>query len=158
MITFTERHWNKIAITGPNDCWIWTGSCDSRGYGQIRVSRNYAPRVTRVMLAWVDGIEIPDKDTFVLHSCDIPSCVNPMHLRWGSHKENVRDAVGRKRYKNNFNMQGETHWRAKLAENDVIEIRNRHNNGEKKRALSNEYGVSFQTISHIVNRVTWTHI
>jgi len=110
------------------------------------------------MLAWSDGIEIPDKEIFVLHNCDNPPCVNPLHLKWGSHRDNMNDAMEKRRFKNNFNMQGETHWRAKLAENDVIEIRKRHDNGEKKRSLSNEYGVSFQTISHIVNRVTWTHI
>lgn len=154
----TQKQWSKVIIPGPNDCWIWTGACDGRGYGQIRVSRTQLVRVARLMLAWSDGIEIPDKEIFVLHNCDNPPCVNPLHLKWGSHRDNMNDAMEKRRFKNNFNMQGETHWRAKLAENDVIEIRKRHDNGEKKRSLSNEYGVSFQTISHIVNRVTWTHI
>lgn len=156
MITLTEKHWNKIEITGPDSCWEWTGSQAPGGYGQVRV-KNKLYRVTRIMLAWVDGIEIPDRNVFILHSCDNPPCVNPLHLRWGTHKENVKDALGRKRYKNNFKA-GEKHRAAKLKAADVLRIRELYAGGASIRELENEYGVTFQSIWNIVNRKTWVKV
>ena len=27
--------WSKVLISGPNDCWLWTGTKVEDGYGQI---------------------------------------------------------------------------------------------------------------------------
>lgn len=35
----------------------------------------------------------------ILHSCDNPECVNPRHMRWGTHSENLKEAVTRGRWK-----------------------------------------------------------
>jgi group I intron endonuclease len=48
--------------------------------------------------------------------------------------------------------------RAKLNENDVIEIRKRLHDGEKVSAIAKEYKVSWTTISYIRDRKNWTHI
>ena len=44
--------------------------------------------------------EIPD-GLLVLHSCDTPPCVNPAHLRIGTHAENVKDLYSRGRHRTN---------------------------------------------------------
>lgn len=36
-------------------------------------------------------------EQLVLHSCDVPNCVNPRHLRIGTHKDNASDRVFRDR-------------------------------------------------------------
>ena len=63
----------------------------------------------------------------VRHDCDTPRCVNPAHLRLGTHKDNVRDMVNRRRaawQKPGF-PRGEASRFAKLCELDVIRLRRR---------------------------------
>ena len=35
---------------------------------------------------------------FVLHNCDNPKCINPLHLRAGTAADNMRDCVSRQRH------------------------------------------------------------
>lgn len=53
---------------------------------------------------------------------------------------------------------GSSHWRSKLNEDDVIEIRNLFNSGLSKNKISIKFGISPMTINQIVNRKTWRHI
>ena len=77
------------------DCFEWRGKRTRRGYGRIMINAKelYAHRV---MMAVKTGSEIP-LGMCVLHSCDNPSCINPEHLRIGTHKENSEDMIKRGR-------------------------------------------------------------
>jgi HNH endonuclease len=75
-----------------NGCHLWMRG-KSKGYGLVDVfDRTW--KAHRV--AWMAHHEtfLP-RGAFVLHSCDTPSCVNPLHLRVGTHRENMDDRIAR---------------------------------------------------------------
>lgn len=73
-------------------CWLWTGSKYRNGYGWLKVfGKNRSAH--RYSYELHKG-EIPE-GLEVLHSCDVKHCVNPNHLRVGSHSENMKDAADR---------------------------------------------------------------
>jgi DNA invertase Pin-like site-specific DNA recombinase len=90
---------------------------------------------------------------FVLHSCDNPPCCNPAHLRAGTQKENIEDAVERDRL-----ARGRALPQAKLTEAAVREIRRRSGEGRSQRAVAAEFGVSHDTVGKILRGKRWTHV
>lgn len=92
-----EQHefWSRVAIKG--DCWEWTGSKTRTGYGQLYYQGG-TRRATHVALE-LDGRPRPFKEACARHHCDNPSCVNPEHLAWGTHQENMQDAIKRNRFR-----------------------------------------------------------
>ena len=92
----TVRFWQKTEKDA-SGCILWIGGKrDRRGYGSFSIGGvNY--RAHRVSYTWAHG-EIP-KGKVILHLCDIPSCVNPLHLKMGTQKENVQDMIRKGRHK-----------------------------------------------------------
>lgn len=87
-----ERFWSKVNKT--DGCWIWTAYRDDKGYGCFGF-RGKVWKAHRVAYELATG-PIPT-GAHILHSCDNPSCVNPEHLRAGTHADNMRDKVARGR-------------------------------------------------------------
>lgn len=150
-----DRFWPKVE-KGP-DCWDWTGSRDSSGYGNMGIgSRTDGTRATisTHRLSWEIHVGPIPKNLHVLHECDNPSCVRPSHLWLGTHKENVEDS----RLKGRRNRPiGEKNGRVKLNEADVLAIRN---DSRIARLVADDYGVCKSSIWDIRSgrRGLWSHV
>ena len=73
-----ERFWAKVAIKGPNECWLWTASRLTAGYGRFNLGGVNTP-AHRVAYELSVG-PIPDRHD-IHHVCGVKGCVNPMHLK-----------------------------------------------------------------------------
>ncbi len=93
-VTQGEKFWGKVEVRDKDQCWIWRGPTNTSGYGMFG-----ARRATHFALE-ISGKRNPG-GVHVLHSCDNRICVNPLHLRWGTNEENVKDMIDRKRHHNN---------------------------------------------------------
>ncbi len=72
-------------------CWLWTGSTVPGGYGQIRDSASKMVKTHR--LAYELICEPVPNELLVCHACDVPNCVNPLHLWLGTYQDNSDDMV-----------------------------------------------------------------
>jgi hypothetical protein len=75
------------------------------------------------------------------------------NLRWDVKKANHAD----KRLHGTLPL-GEMHYRAKLTESDVLEIRRRAAAGEKSRSIAKDFGMTHAPIFDIVRRKNWKHV
>ena len=138
----------KNPLTG---CIEWTGSSESKGYGQIRIDGKL---VKAHRFAWeIANGPIP-AGMLVLHSCDNPRCVNPDHLRVGTHVDNMADMDARNRRVNNQN-KGVDCPAAKITEDDVRAIRQ---DTRRQIDIAKDYGISQPVVSKIKLKQAWKHV
>lgn len=145
------KFWKRVAITSNIEkCWEWLGAISGgTGYG-IAEYKNKLQGCHRI--AWqIANKRKPTK--FILHSCDNRSCVNPNHLREGTHRDNMKDAVSRDRM-----AKGEEFVSSKLSEKEVRKIKQMLRNGVSGNKIANQYGVVRGTIYAIKHGKTWRHI
>jgi hypothetical protein len=139
--------WPRVARGEPDECWLWTGPTDKKdGYGIAHgLGQQKAHR-----LAYALGKEIPPKDVWVLHSCDVRLCCNPAHLFLGDRVDNMDDMLAKKRH-----SWGERNRHAKLNRYQVLGIRAKAAGGATYAQLAREYGVTPSLISMIVRELIW---
>ena len=144
---FLERFWSKVSKGGPDECWNWLAWCDSGGYGSISTTNGYTS-AHRVSWELHKG-PIP-KGMHVLHSCDNPPCINPLHLFLGTQMDNMKDCIAKGRM-----PRGEDKVNAKLTEQNVLEIRV---SNETQAVLAKRYGVSCCVVSMTKRHLIWRHV
>jgi HNH endonuclease len=79
-----NRFLSKVSKT--DTCWLWEGSLNNRGYGQMRIlTRSYlAHRVSyKIFKTDIPAGKVID------HLCSTTACVNPEHLEAVTFRENV---------------------------------------------------------------------
>jgi hypothetical protein len=140
-----ERFWSKVDVRGEDDCWEWIAARNCAGYGVFNIDGfNLAHRYSfHTERGPIGGI--------ICHTCNNPPCVNPAHLYYGTHQDNMLDwlKISKRR--------GERHPMAKLTPVDVSEIR-AMGGTMMQREIARKYGVSASCISSILRRKTWGHL
>lgn len=141
--------WAKVDVKGPQDCWLWKGRRDPEGYGKV----NFQGRTLRVhRLAFFLSGGLLTEDQNACHTCDNPPCCNPSHLFAGTQKQNVDDCVNKGR-----KPKGSNHWKHKLTEELVAELRRDWENGMGCRKLARKYGISLTNVKLIQTGKAWKH-
>ena len=145
-----ERIEAKVLRIPEAGCWVWMGSTQVRGYGEI-ISNNRKHLAHRASYEAFVG-KIP-KGMYVCHACDNVACVNPNHLFLGTQKQNLQDMANKGR-----STRGVKNPMAKLTEEQVKEIKQGFAVGKTDVELSMQFNISRSTIYGIRNRRLWSYI
>jgi hypothetical protein len=175
-----KRMWNRVAVDPDTMCWEWQLTTYACGYAQVKLFGKTMRASRAAFAAWSGPIPT---NKLVLHSCDNRNCVNPGHLRLGTHTGNMSDRSVRgrtargnrhgSRTRPESVQRGETHWarrrpecirrgeahpQARLSEKQIRRIRYLKRKGTAGCKLSEMFGVTPGTISAIVNNKSWRHV
>lgn len=131
-----------------NDCIEWPYGKNGNGYGLAVVGG-----IQRTASNWM--CRLAHGEPFLIwgqaaHSCRNPGCVNPRHLRWATHAENMAD-----KNEDGTSNHGERNGKTKLTADDVRAIRAAP---PKLGPLMEKYGMSRDGIVKIRNRTRWAHV
>ena len=150
-----KRFWKKVDKESEKPCWIWTASRNRNGQGYGQFGINYKIYVAHRIAYILQHKEIPD-DLYVCHSCDNIICVNPDHLRLGTHQDNMNDMKNKGRSPKSKSF-GEQNGKAKLTKENVNEIKKLLKEGNLTQSIIGEkFNVSRENISAISRGKTWT--
>jgi len=141
--SLADRFWEHVDIKTDEECWEWTGSKTTAGYGHMYWDgeQRYAHRLSIEL----SGRDLP-KGWHACHTCDNPGCVNPQHLFPGTPRTNVQDMVSKQRH-----YHGDNHHNAKIKKTDVVIIRQLAEDGVFLTRIAEQFGVTSGYISEIVS-------
>ena len=134
-----KRFWKRVT-RGP-ECWQHSGRPGSHGYAQATGWAGKTMLAHR--LGWEIQVGPIPKGLWVLHRCNVKTCVRRTHLYLGTHSDNMDDVarVG--------------HPRRKLTEAAVRHIRSC---ASTQSALAARYGVDQAVISSVRRRRTYRFV
>lgn len=154
----------KERITeSPTGCWLWNRSHASSGYGDFRMNGKHYLAHRASYEAFIGPIPV---GMWVLHKCDVRSCVNPEHLFLGTNQDNIADSVRKGRRKGitrkrpsgliyAWTTENKKQWierKRKIKEEDrKLILREYLLGAETHRSLAKKYGVSSALIHRIVH-------
>ena len=151
-----HRFMNMFQVDESTNCWNWTLSTDYQGYGQFKYfdydkNKWYKERSNRASFKLFKG---PITNGLcVLHHCDNPKCVNPLHLYLGTPRDNANDMVKRDRQR-----KGENHTNHKLTDEIVSWMRLQPEIYGCFGKWARMFEVNRATIIHAYRGKTWKHL
>jgi HNH endonuclease len=121
-----EDVWKLVNKQGDNECWLWKGRTNSKGYGEFDV-QGKSWKAHRLVFEVHNHVVLPSTKE-VAHSCSNPVCCNPAHLFLASHAENM------------------VNKRCSLTQLEIDYIRA---STENQYVLASRFGCSSSTISRV---------
>ena len=140
--------WHGWDVTD-DGCWEWKGSRGRRGYGQVRVGGKSRKAHRLAYEVWNGPIP---KGLYVCHSCNNPPCINPAHLRTGTHADNMTDRSLAGHY------GGKYSGASKLDADKVRQIRKMREAGATYPQIASKFGVKRGAVGDIIRGKTWAHV
>lgn len=125
-----------------SNCIIWPGAKNNAGYPVTWYNNKTMYKHRLLMNAGPNDV--------VLHLCDNPSCVNPEHLKLGTHAENSQNMVDKNRQ-----CKGEDSHLSKLTEEIVLQIRAATGS---LRKIAKQFNISHVHVGDIRRRKVWKHV
>jgi hypothetical protein len=146
-----EANVDRSPGQGPDgSCHLWTAYRMRVGYG---TTSEGSLMLLAHRVAWeLENGPIPD-GLHCLHHCDNRPCVNVEHLFLGTNADNMADMKAKGRA-----AKGSDHWRAKLTEEDIPQIRMLVAIGFTQAYIAGIYGVATSQIHNVKTRKTWGHV
>jgi hypothetical protein len=135
---------NRIEKDG--ECWIWKKQLNSSGYGKLKINTKHST-AHRESYKIFNG-EIPE-GMLILHSCNKPACINPEHLRLGTHKDNMQDRTEA------GSVSGERNPSAILTNDQVNQIKKMLSENLPQAHIGRLFGVGRHVIHFIKHKRTW---
>jgi len=151
-----DRFWIKVDRHHASGCWVWVANRNNKGYGLFRPGGTL-PKELAHRLSYAEAFGPIPKGALILHSCDNPACVNPAHLRAGSHKENVSDMDLRGRRVSN-SPKGEANCNARMSADAVIRLRQRYIAGDALADLVRDFGCTENALTDYTSGRSWRHL
>jgi hypothetical protein len=90
---------------GLNTCWPWLGTYVNSGYGILVIRAKIVLAHRWSYQHYKENLSV---NSVVRHTCDNPSCCNPLHLIAGTQSQNIQDAYDRKRRVHPWKISKET--------------------------------------------------
>ena len=135
-----QRFWEKVTKT--DTCWLWmaaTAGPQGFQYGRFWNGTN---TLIASRYSWqLHHGPIPE-GMYVLHTCDVPLCVNPFHLFLGTQKQNMQDCAAKHR-----------NGAAKFSETEIRRIRSSTN--QTLDQLAHAFHTTKSNIHYIRKGTTW---
>lgn len=139
-----KRFLDKVTIPDdPDGCWEWQGNKHRQGYGFFKVGGKnmLAHRVSYVMFH--EAILTPDVK--LLHKCDNPGCVHPLHVSEGTPSDNMQDMVSKGRHRGT----------SKLTDDQVRGIRA---DPRPAQVIEKDMGLAGGTVSRIKRNLRYKRV
>jgi hypothetical protein len=146
--TTESRFWAKVEKRGADDCWVFRGGINNKGYGTFHIGGpDSSPWTCREQKAhrvsWcLANPGASTEDSLVLHACDNPPCCNPAHLSLGTDLENVAQMVERERGASG-EKNGNTVYTDKFIAAAILRVWD----GESRRGVARSIGVSISAVN-----------
>ena len=140
----------RNTVLTPTGCMEWAGGVNKDGYA---CCAKYGLFESNLVHREVYRLSTGQTPEVVMHVCDNRRCINPTHLRGGTHVDNLRDKV-----KKNRQARGQTNGNSVLTDADVLRMRELRANGAAYALLQAQFNVSRATVWRVVSGKNWRHV
>lgn len=137
--------------------FVLSPKVDRHGYLKVTLWRGGDSRHTQVhrIVAETWCGPCPSTDYEAAHNDGIRTNCAASNIRWATASENAKD---RSEHGNWHPARGSSHWKSKLDETKVSDIKRMAAAGVKQVSIGEIFGVSKTTICDILKGRLWTHV